>query len=78
MDIEKQNSEVSQLMQQIRSYLELHPNAADSLEGIEHWWLVQTSKKNNNEAIKVAIERLVAEGYLTVSKAVQGVVYRRS
>jgi hypothetical protein len=47
--------------QSILTYLQAHPDAADSLEGIASWWLPRTSHLETLEAVQTALGQLVAE-----------------
>jgi hypothetical protein len=46
----------------IEHYLKQHPNAADSLEGIQHWWLFRHRYAEDTLQVERALERLIAEG----------------
>lgn len=45
----KDSEKISELAIEISGYLDTHPNAADSLEGVTKWWL-NPSKKSRSEA----------------------------
>jgi hypothetical protein len=45
----------------ILHYLQEHPEAADSLEGIASWWLSPTTYSVTAEAVQEALAQLVAE-----------------
>jgi hypothetical protein len=47
---------------EVLSYLEAHPNAADTLEGITAWWLEQRRIRHGVEIVSGAIERLIDRG----------------
>lgn len=49
---------------EIRRYCATHPNAADTLEGIA-WWLAQQRYGEALDALRAAVDGLVAEGVLT-------------
>lgn len=49
----------------IKCYLDAHPNAADSVEGIAHWWLTRQRFEDATEVVEEALERLVAKGEIT-------------
>jgi len=55
-----QDKNAKLLVNEILGYLEFHPNAADTLEGITRWWvtklLYQRSKSQVNEALKILVE----------------------
>ena len=43
-------------------YLEAHPSAADTLEGITEWWLERRRVVIAVEAVTTALERLIGQG----------------
>ncbi len=45
----------------IERYLKNHPNAADSLEGIQRWWLRHRYAEDTLQ-VERALELLIAEG----------------
>lgn len=69
-------SEVEDIAGKIRRYLLDHPNAADSLEGIVHWWLVRQQVEFSAEKVKMALDYLVSNDLISKSTTVGGkVVY---
>ncbi|MBI1751279.1 MAG: hypothetical protein HY014_08100 [Acidobacteria bacterium] len=54
-------SDPSILCQGILLYLQDHPEAADSLEGIANWWLPAPAYSVTLEAVQEALALLVAE-----------------
>ncbi len=46
----------------IERYLEKHSNAADSLEGIQRWWLIRYRYAEDTLQVERALELLIAEG----------------
>jgi Fe2+ or Zn2+ uptake regulation protein len=55
------NSTPSEICQRILRYLQDHPEAADSLEGIASWWLPQSGQVESTEAVQEALALLVAQ-----------------
>jgi hypothetical protein len=53
--------EVRQLALEIRRYLQTHPCAADSAEGIAAWWIAG-AHHGGLAVVESALERLVGEG----------------
>lgn len=49
------------ICESIQHYLALHPEAADSLEGIVSWWLPPSKRSFPAEAVQVALTQLVKE-----------------
>ncbi len=53
---------LSELAVEIKRYLERHPNAADSVEGIAVWWVVKPGENGWLEAVTTAVDQLVGSG----------------
>lgn len=53
---------IEQVVQQIRAYLAARPQAADTLEGIHHWWINWAGGEKSPAVTLAALERLVAGG----------------
>lgn len=50
----------------VLEYLEAHPSAADTLEGIAEWWLAQRRTRYGVEMVGRALERLIRSGQVEV------------
>ena len=48
--------------EEIVRYLEEHPDAADTVEGIRQWWLPRLRLQEANAQIEGAIDELVERG----------------
>jgi len=46
----------------VLAYLEAHPSAADTLEGITAWWLEQRRVRYGVEIVSGALDRLISNG----------------
>lgn len=55
------------LQREILSYLEQHPDAKDTVEGIMHWWLPAGDTRVRTSDVSTALEVLVRQGWLTAS-----------
>lgn len=55
--------EVMRTRNALLAYLERHPNAADTLEGICQWWLT-ANEICSHEIVLLATKNLVAQGRL--------------
>lgn len=60
--------DVGTIADAIQRYLELHPDAADSVEGIQRWWLVAPVHEKPLEVVQAALDDL--EARKIVAKAV--------
>jgi hypothetical protein len=47
---------------EIGRYLHKHPDAADSVEGVRHWWLSAESSETSLAVVSAALEKLIAQG----------------
>jgi hypothetical protein len=48
----------------VLAYLHQHPQAADTLRGIVHWWLPQQRYESGCQRIELVLSELVARGVL--------------
>lgn len=60
------------LREALRSYLDRHPDAADSLEGIGRWWLPEVLRGAPSESLRLAVEALVDSGEMRCSTLPDG------
>ena len=61
----------------IAAYLEHHPEAADTVDGIAHWWLQRQRYRTAVTQIQQALDRLEAQGVVTATTSTTGrLVYR--
>ena len=49
---------------EILRYVVAHPNAKDTSEGIEKWWLSQSTSRGGKRRIEESLELLVSKGWL--------------
>ena len=54
---------MSRIADAVLAYLEAHPEAEDTLDGISNWWLLYEHLPPRDDVL-CALEKLVAEGYL--------------
>lgn len=52
---------IAQVGEEILWYLQAHPNAADSLMGITHWWLPRQRYEEALNIIRQALDYLVKQ-----------------
>jgi len=50
----------SEIQAEVLGYLDEQPNAADSIEGIRQWWLMQRMAKYSLRRVQQAVEELEA------------------
>lgn len=72
------DSRVSSAAQEIEQYLETHPEAADSLEGIATWWVTRQRIRTEMAVVRAALEKLADAGVVTAGPTSDehGPVYR--
>ena len=69
---------IEQVVQQIRAYLAARPQAADTLEGIHHWWINWAGGEESPEVTLAALERLAVGGELEARTVGRRTVWRRA
>ena len=68
----------SNVEQKILHYLQSHPNAADTAEGIAMWWLGKNAADMEIKKVEDALNNLVTKGLLRRRKFQDGhVLYSR-
>lgn len=61
----------------IAAYLEHHPQAADTVDGIAHWWVQRQRYRTAATQIQQALDRLQAQGVVSTTTSATGrLVYR--
>lgn len=68
---------ILQLAVEIERYLAAHPHAADSADGVLHWWLRRQRYEESMTKIQRALELLVQRGAVTKRVVGGQVVYAR-
>ena len=64
--------EATEVESAVLRYLHLHPDAADTLEGIVDWWLPQQRYETARSRIESALNRLVDLGLLRTEELPDG------
>jgi hypothetical protein len=73
-DPKKSEDEVDEIAQRIGRYLESHPNAADSAEGILRWWLARQRYEESVQKVEQALELLLRRGAVRKHVLIDGQV----
>ena len=60
---------VDSVAREIERYLESHPNAADSLEGISTWWVSKQRIRYELEVVRAALDKLTRAGIVSSGDA---------
>ena len=56
MNIYMENDyEIQNVAREIESYLSMHPNAADTLEGVVKWWLIRQRFEESMNLVSKAL-----------------------
>ena len=63
------------LADEIAAYLESHPAAADSAEGILTWWLARQRYAQTKRNVEQALEYLTEQGLVRISEGPRGRIY---
>ncbi|HYP98149.1 MAG TPA: hypothetical protein VER96_05715 [Polyangiaceae bacterium] len=72
------DDEVELVANEISRYLTKHAEAADSLEGIQRWWLTRIRIEEAAQRVKRALESLVHRGTVVMEVLPDGGVLYRS
>jgi hypothetical protein len=67
----------SDVGREILAYLRDHPNAQDTRDGIDQWWLAERGIACDPDAVQPAIDGLVRRGLLVEIHASDGRVHYR-
>ena len=75
--VQAQGSPVRAVSEVVLEYLQAHPQAADTAEGVSAWWLGTSRRGPRVTAVVEALEALVARGTVTRETTPAGeTVYR--
>ena len=55
---------VDEIARQIVRYLDRHPNAADTFDGIHRWWLSRIRIEETARDVQAALDELVLRGHV--------------
>ncbi len=69
------DDDVLALAEEIAAYLDSHPDAADSFEGIVTWWLDRQRYARAKRSVERALERLQAHGLVRIDETPAGRIY---
>ena len=58
------DAEIKQIAGEIERYLNHHPNAADTAEGITHWWFLRQRYELYGNLVQQALDYLVLNAVL--------------
>jgi hypothetical protein len=66
------DSDVKKVAEQISGYLKIHPNAADTVEGIAKWWLPGKRIEISKTMIQRALDQLVSSSVVEINTNLSG------
>lgn len=70
---------IQSIARQILVYLDNHPGAADTVEGISRWWLPREKESFDLDSVQASLDYLVQRGELEeVSRKGSQAVFRKS
>lgn len=64
--------------QLVMEYLEAHPQACDTIEGIARWWVTSQQVNNTTLVVQQALTVLQAKGYVSEERRIDGRIFYRS
>jgi hypothetical protein len=74
---DRREQEIADIARAIRRYLETHPQATDSVDGIARWWLLRQRYEKARADVQEALDGLEAAGVVARQAGSDGrVVYR--
>jgi hypothetical protein len=71
------NAKLPELARQILRYLQEHPRAEDTIEGITVWWVSERAIKQWLPHVRKSLTALVSRGYIEKHTAADGRVFYR-
>jgi hypothetical protein len=63
---------IENVAMEIGRYLHAHPDAADSAEGVRHWWLTHENAKVALTVVDAALDRLISQGVVRMRVLADG------
>ena len=77
-DVPHDEQDIKRVAREIERYLQSHPAAADSLEGVAKWWLTLQRYNNALATVQEALEYLIADGRIAKVKNPDGAyIYKK-
>jgi hypothetical protein len=73
-----QSDDIGAAVREIERYLDAHPNASDTLQGVRDWWLAGLGRTLGADAIQRALDLLVESRVLEPRPIPGGVLYVRA
>ena len=69
---------ISSIQADVLGYLDMHPDAADSSDGIRQWWLLKQIARRSQARVQAALDELVRAGLIQAHQLEDGrLVYKR-
>jgi hypothetical protein len=68
---------MTELEEDIMNYLLDHPEAKDTLDGIQRWWVLEQRVKREMAQVEKAVTRLIQREWLLVRRGVDSQVHYR-
>lgn len=76
---ENKDYEIAGFAEGIKRYLDKCPDAADTLEGIIHWWLLRERYELTRARVEKSIKQLLEDGEIEQSTLRGGrIIYRKA
>ena len=66
--------DIHAIADEIRRYLNAHPDAADSRDGVLRWWLTRQRIEESADAVQRALEYLVSQRTITRKELRDGTI----
>jgi Fe2+ or Zn2+ uptake regulation protein len=69
-----EESRITQLRDEILKYLDAHPQAADTVEGIANWWLPRQRYEEDIQKVQQALDGLVERRLVAKTTLADGTI----
>lgn len=77
--MEADESDKANMRREIIRYLQMHPNAADSLNGVIDWWLSDRYQAEDVKEVEQVLGQLITDGLVKkISLVDRTVLYKRN
>ncbi len=71
-----EHERIMAIAREIEAYLQHHPEAADSAEGIARWWLARQRIHYELSLVEAALEHLRRQGVVAAEAGGENLLYR--